>query len=651
MTWDEKITKLPGTAALKSMHHTAELVDELELRPGLVIPVSDNPDNGIEAGKVHFTLRLTKTPNEVVQLEGYSAPLEQISTNEEGQPVSPLEPGKYWIYRTGNYAEFHPDDWGKAFTRLECVGSGHNLSRQMYGQTNDSIKGLHAQLKAVGEAMEAAGIGAIVSLKLKVSDFATLDNNYPAEQFEGWEAWVVGERKTYESDGIAWNVRTGGAAVEYLTATMTQPMVTEGVTQEPVIAIAIQFSEAVDPLTVNHVGDGTGTFELRNDDTMTFIFGQLSTSDNITFNLELGGNLAGLTNFRVMLSNQIQSADGTKNYTGQNFSFQTNATELFSNDNDTYFLYRFNESTGIVATDETGRANLSMDGNDPKYFDWNSIVPAQFGNGRDFKRFVGTVAEEVPIGQTYVELEALPSNFVLNDIGRLRNTGHFTAYSPDGSVRAARYMSGFDFVQKRLNLTSNPTSIPAGYVVYVDSGNMYSDFSDTPQTSLPNLTGQSFTVEALVTIADLMTYNYMFVMDNFFVGQASIDRRVISFAVSAKSDANPQRLRLSISTGGGNPEGGAHNQYGQRQFAEPDMNTPLYLGVVRDCSDADPANWKVRFYIDGVLDAEIVDPYGTRDYTFGNGRIACEWFGIVDEIRFSLKARTAAEIAAVQAAR
>ena len=89
---------------------------------------------------------------------------------------------------------------------------------------------------------------------------------------------------------------------------------------------------------------------------------------------------------------------------------------LFTDDVSTHFLYRFNETTGIVAADAKGRANLSLEGSDTNHLHWNSIVSSPFGNGRNFSIFMGTVAVDAPMGQTFLQINDVPDNMVMNSV-------------------------------------------------------------------------------------------------------------------------------------------------------------------------------------------------------------------------------------------
>lgn len=80
--------------------------------------------------------------------------------------------------------------------------------------------------------------------------------------------------------------------------------------------IVIVFSEAVDPLTVTNVGNGTGSFELYNDTQDAWVAGVLSTSDNIEWTFNPTANFTYQDRLTLHLTSAIESAVGAVPYDG-----------------------------------------------------------------------------------------------------------------------------------------------------------------------------------------------------------------------------------------------------------------------------------------------------------------------------------------------
>jgi hypothetical protein len=97
--------------------------------------------------------------------------------------------------------------------------------------------------------------------------------------------------------------------------------------------IEVTFSEAVNPVTVTNAGDGSGSFEVRDETAGTWVAGALSSADNIVWTFNPTASLTVGNSYRVYLTTGILGAATSRPYSGTDFLFAVIAqplTEVFA---------------------------------------------------------------------------------------------------------------------------------------------------------------------------------------------------------------------------------------------------------------------------------------------------------------------------------
>lgn len=124
--------------------------------------------------------------------------------------------------------------------------------------------------------------------------------------------------------------------------------------------IIITFSEAVDPLTVTNVGDGSGSMEFS--DSGGWIAGVLSTSDNIQYSFNPTANLTIGNQVTATLTSAIESAVGGVPYAGP-YTFLFNPVDTTAPSAPVISLSALGTTTATISLDtasiDPGRGNLT----------------------------------------------------------------------------------------------------------------------------------------------------------------------------------------------------------------------------------------------------------------------------------------------------
>lgn len=184
----------------------------------------------------------------------------------------------------------------------------------------------------------------------------------------------------------------------------------------PEANISITFSEEINPASVTNVGNGTGTFELKNDSKDTWIAGSISTSDNITFTFNPTPFLTVGDSYTVFLSDTIEGSATGLLYSGRDFSFNVVIDPL------TYWSDNFTGTTidsTIWDTYTVGSATASIDtvGDKLQVVSETSITDTLFVVGkRTIKptQFNSTVSVSLSIGDqpSYTADHQAPGLFI-----------------------------------------------------------------------------------------------------------------------------------------------------------------------------------------------------------------------------------------------